>query len=309
MAEGPELSPFILKALLYSGADQKSRAPAMAYLAAKKPVDTLIYPVYTSAGMLMNRLDRGELWRRHLLSFQAEERLGWTPKDLGYGGWSYALAPPRKTASGQLPTLSQSNLPSTLFALGGLALSEGGLPPESALQALIFVQRCQNFDEGDGGFCASPTDESMNKAGGHLSYGSATSDGLRGLLRCGLPLTHPRVVAARAWTEKHLSPKVHPGAFPEGRYYDRDSLYFYYCWSTVHALAALQRGGATLSQEEVAWQAAVQAELLGLQKPDGSWSNPAAATREDDPLVATPLVMAVLVLTDGTAEVRAPATP
>lgn len=308
MAEGPELSPFILKALLYSGASPTTREPTLAYLKAQRPSPSLIYPVYTSAGMLLNRLDEQGVWKAHLLSFQADEKLGWSTKDREYGGWSYAMAPPRKPRRGLPDTLSQSNLPSTLFALGGLSLSQGGVPPEVAKKALTFLQRCQNYPDGDGGFCASPTDEGMNKAGGHVSYGSATSDGLRGLLRCGLKPDHPRVVAARAWTENHLSWQQHPGDFPEGRFFDRDSLYFYYCWSTAHALAALQRSGATLSEKEQAWQSKVHEHLSRLQKSDGSWSNPASATREDDPLVATPLVMAVLVLTDGVPR-RRTATP
>jgi squalene-hopene/tetraprenyl-beta-curcumene cyclase len=208
------------------------------------------------------------------------------------------MSPPRKPAKGPVPTLDQSNLPSTLFALGGLSVS-GELAPEVSKKALVFLERCQNFPKGDGGFCASATDPSMNKAGEHVSYGSASSDGLRGLLRCGLKIEDPRVVAARGWVEKHLSTEVHPGDFPEGRYYDRDSLFLYYLWSTAHALAALERNGATLSEKEKAWQKSVRAKLISLQKPDGSWSNPASATREDDPLVATPLAMAVLVLTNG----------
>jgi hypothetical protein len=298
LAEGPELSPFVLKALAYSNVPDQIRQPSILYLESCEPTETqLIYPVYTSAGMLLNRLDSEDRWTPFLLDFQADEHLGWTSDDLSYGGWSYAMEPPKKT-KGEIPALSQANLPSTLFALGGLSLSKGGLPKDVLERALLFVQRCQNFPDGDGGFCASPSDESMNKAGGHTSYGSASSDGLRGLLRCGLPVDHPRVVAARAWTEEHLSVDLHPGDFPQGRYYDRDSLYFYYCWSTAHALAALQRSGVELSEKELNWKKKIREHLLSLQQPDGSWINPASATREDDPLVATPFVMAVLVLTE-----------
>jgi hypothetical protein len=295
MAEGPELSPFVLKALLYSNASKEVTQPSVDYLLAQQPSKTLIYPVYTSAGMLMARLDREGLWERFLLDFQADEHLGWSPADPSYGGWSYAMLPPRKP-KGDIPTLSQSNLPSTLFALGGLSMA-GALTPETSKKALTFLQRCQNFP-GDGGFCASPSDPSMNKADGHTSYGSATSDGLRGLLRCGLAPDHPRVRAARSWTEKHLSSAVHPGDFPKGRFFDRDSLYFYYCWSTAHALAALQRAGAKLSAKELAWQAEIGTVIEGRQNQNGSWTNPAGATREDDPLVATPMALAILTLAE-----------
>jgi hypothetical protein len=297
MAEGPELTPFVLKALTYANAPAGERQPAIDYLKGQTPKSSkLIYPVYTASGMLLVRMDAQDLWKPFLLDFQADEHLGWSVEDRSYGGWSYAMEPPKKP-SGEIPTLLQANLPSTLFALGGLSLCPGGVPPAAQKKALIFLERCQNYPEGDGGFCASPTDESMNKAGGHVSYGSATSDGLRALLRCGLAHDHPRVVAARSWMERRLSTTVHPGDFPEGRYFDRDSLFYYYCWSTAHALAALSRSGASLSSQELAWQRDIRQALVARQNRDGSWTNPAAATREDDPLISTPMVMAVLVLT------------
>ena len=59
----------------------------------------------------------------------------------------------------------------------------------------------------DGGFFFIPNDPGQNKAGPagtdrhgrqrFRSYGTMTADGLRILIRCGLPATHPRVVAAR----------------------------------------------------------------------------------------------------------------
>lgn len=293
MAQGPELTPFVFKALSFGGAEPSQSA--LTYLKTHSPNPGLIYPVYTSSGFLLNGLDEDGRWSQYLLSFQATEALGYAPADPQYGGWSYALKPPVKPAQGELPTLSHSNLPSTLFALGGLSVSHK-LDPETAARALKFIQRCQNFPEGDGGFCASASDESMNKAGGFESYGSATSDGLRALLRCGLKPADPRVVAARQWVDDHLSVEVHPGKFPNGRYYDRDSLYFYYCWSTAHALHGLSRAGSELNETERKWLKAVHARMIELQKPDGSWSNPASATREDDPLIATPMALAVLVL-------------
>ncbi|MGE0494626.1 MAG: hypothetical protein AB7S38_35785 [Vulcanimicrobiota bacterium] len=293
MGQGPELTPFVFKALSFGGAPKSQSG--LAYLKAQSPVSGLIYPVYTSSGFLLNGLDEGGRWSRHLSSFQATEALGYTPADPQYGGWSYALKPPVKPDHGELPTLSHSNLPSTLFALGGLSVAKK-LDPETAARALKFVERCQNFPEGDGGFCASASDESMNKAGGFKSYGSATSDGLRALLRCGLRLDDSRVAAARQWIDDHLSVEVHPGEFPNGRYYDRDSLYFYYCWSTAHALNGVSRAGGELNEAEKNWLKAVHQRMVELQKPDGSWSNPASATREDDPLIATPMALAVLVL-------------
>lgn len=310
MGQGPELSPFVLKALSYSGAIKEDLKGAQDYLSGQTPqTQGLIYPVYTSSGILLNRLDKEGKWREFLLSFQAQEKLGWTPKDLSYGGWSYAMQPPVKAKDGPIPTLSQANLPSTLFALGGLSLSAQGIPEEAQKRARVFLERCQNYPKGDGGFFASPTDESMNKAAESRSYGSATSDGLRALLLCGYKLEEERVIAAREWLDKHLSSTLHPGDFPQGRYYDRDSLYFYYLWSTAHALGALQRAGAELTPQEKAWFQEVERELISLQKEDGSWSNTASATREDEALVATPMALAVLVLARQHSLTRATKSP
>ena len=178
----------------------------------------------------------------------------------------------------------------------------------------MFVERCQNVAEGsrpdpefdDGGFFFSPTDPTRNKAGvagtdrtgrvRYRSYGSATADGLRALLRCGLDADHPRVVAARGWLERHFSPSVHPGAFGPDRQVERDATYFYYAWSTAHAFRALGVRRWTTSGRAVAWPEELSRALIALQRKDGSWSNPVGASKEDDPLVATPLAAGAIAI-------------
>jgi hypothetical protein len=182
-------------------------------------------------------------------------------------------------------------------------------------KALIFVERCQNvagdgraadprFD--DGGFSFSMTDPVRNKAGvagtdrhgrvRYHSYGSATADGLRALLRCGLAQDHPRVVAARRWLEAHFSASANPGTFEPAREGDRDATYFYYAWSVAHAFRALGIAEIESDGHPVAWAEALANELIRRQRHDGTWSNRFTASKEDDPLVATPFAAGALAI-------------
>jgi hypothetical protein len=179
----------------------------------------------------------------------------------------------------------------------------------------VFVTRCQNLAEAgedddpafdDGGFFFTPTDPVRNKAGvagtdrsgtvRYHSYGSATADGLRALLRCGLSPGDRRVAAARRWLERHFSATTNPGVFEPARADERDATYFYYAWSLAHAYRALggrmQEGDA----RETAWAERLARELLRRQRRDGTWSNSFTASKEDDPLVATPLALGALGL-------------
>ncbi|MGP0062947.1 MAG: hypothetical protein ACLQGP_05000, partial [Isosphaeraceae bacterium] len=119
------------------------------------------------------------------------------------------------------------------------------------------------------------------------SYGSATADGLRALLRCGLPKDHPRVVAARRWLEAHFSASFHPGTFESAREGDRDATYFYYVWSVAHAFRALGIAEIRVDGQRVAWAESLARELIRRQRDDGTWTNRFTASKEDDPLVAT----------------------
>jgi hypothetical protein len=71
-------------------------------------------------------------------------------------------------------------------------------------------------------------------------------------------------------------------------------LYFYYARSTALALAALSPGDDASRAEACCWAAALAAELVRRQRPDGSWSNSVVSVREDDPLVATPFAVETL---------------
>jgi len=202
-----------------------------------------------------------------------------------------------------------------LFAVG--ALRAAGVPADDprVREALGFVERCQNlplagaapdsgFDEGldDGGFFLSPSDPARNKAGtagidanGRVrgrSYASATADGLRALLACGVPPDDERVVRARAWLARGFDPERNGGDFPPERATERAASTFYAAWSAAHAFARLEArsaaaGGAGQARE-------LARALLARQRADGSFAGDAGILLEDDPLVATPLALGAL---------------
>jgi squalene-hopene/tetraprenyl-beta-curcumene cyclase len=324
--DGLSLSPAVLKAVAF-GPDVAGSAAARrlgaGYLIARVRADGSIddgpsgrtYPVYTASAavMALARLDlpdgRGAraAWLLDLRRRQLTEELGWGPDDPAYGGWGYSIEPTHKAdaahASGRHV---DADLSSTLFAVGALRVAGIGADDPAIRKALTFVRRCQNVAESDrdgdprhddGGFFFSPTDPVRNKAGSagedrhgrarYHSYGSATADGLRALLRCGLPPDHPRVASARRWLERHFSASSHPGTFEGAREVERDATYYYYAWSVAHAFRALGIAKVGPSGREFAWAEALARELVRRQQGDGSWSNRFTASKEDDPLVAT----------------------
>lgn len=270
MSSGYELTPMIAKALAYAGLDMTRARDFMRGAAQAE----LVYPTYTAALMLLWLGKDQPGWRERLLGLQLSPANGFRPADPDFGGWGYAMKAPQ-------PGQAHSNVTSTCFAVGALGPVEG---------ALAFVRRCQC---DDGGFCAAAADPVLDKAGPRVSYGSASADGLRCLYRLGGRAEE--VARAEKWLIEHFSARVHPGAFPPARYEDRDSLFFYYFWSLAHALAAAARRGRPLPRTPEMFAAMVE-RLVELQRPDGSFANPVGATREDDPLVATPMALAVLRL-------------
>jgi squalene-hopene/tetraprenyl-beta-curcumene cyclase len=316
--EGPCLTPLVLGTLLAlppgEGLETRYRKGA-AYLASQVRPDGTIdagpyglnYPVYTSAGAALvlsqpcNARHRParDAWLVYLRERQLTEDLGWQPADKPYGGWGYAPRLPRKPAPDQpLPPLTESNLSATVFALEALQAAGAKADDPAFRKALVFVRRCQNYQEDprqregdfdDGGFFFIYDDPVRNKAGvagkdrsgreRYASYGSTTADGLRALLDCGLAADDPRVAAARAWLEANFQSDRPPGRYADDREHNRGAVYYYYCCSVARAL--LRSAGGPH------WAEALADELMRRQRPDGSWSNPLVPQREDDPLVAT----------------------
>jgi squalene-hopene/tetraprenyl-beta-curcumene cyclase len=335
LKDGLSLTPPILKALVFGPGGPETEAACRRgarYLVLRTRTDgaivdepqELIYPVYTASAsaIALSRInvDGGaaarDAWLVELRRRQMTESLGWGTSDRPFGAWGYAIDPPSRPAGG----LSEdqpldADLSSTLFAVGALRINGASAEDPAIRKALVFICRCQNLaEEGtegdqafdDGGFFFTPTDPVRNKAGAagndrrgqvrHHSYGSATADGVRALLRCGLAIDHPRVVAALRWLQRRFSPRVNAGTFEPGRALERAATYYYYAWSATHAFRALGIRSWTEQGREVRWAEELAEELIAKQRPDGTWANSIGASKEDDPLVATPLAAGALAL-------------
>ena len=278
------------------------------------------YPLYSIAlgAIVLNvpRNDRHRAVRDALVAALRERQLveksGWARTDPAYGSWSYfdgiPRRPPGPRLDEELASTLPGNLSSTLFAAGALFLAGVAPTDPSLVAARVFVERCQNYADppgpaDDGGFFFSTSVPDSNKAGPaagapgrYRSYGSATADGVRALLRLGLPPDHPRVVAAAAWLERRFDPERNPGDFVPVGEIRRASSYYYWTWSAAHALRDLGKTTLRTRAGEVRWAEALATSLLARQRRDGSWSNPSAEMREDDPVVATSFATAALAI-------------
>jgi squalene-hopene/tetraprenyl-beta-curcumene cyclase len=330
LSDGLSLTPPILKCLFYSPEFshqvRSSFRRGFDYLVQSaeggRPGSgvNLLHPVYTaslssvvigSASREPKHLKAQTAWLDCLLRYRFSRDLGWEPGDGPFGGWGYTSRIPEKPKGAESPY--EANISATIFGIG--ALRQAGVPPSDPVcqEILSFVKRAQNFaDDGrardlrfdDGGFFFTPCDPPRNKAGiagtdrsgrvRYNSYGSATADGLRALLRCGLPRDSPRVQAAYQWLENHFSVSNNPGAFPSDREVLRNATYFYYCWSLAHALTAMGVEEVRTEEGSLRWAEVLAEELIRRQQDDGLWINRFTDAREDDPFVATSLAAAAL---------------
>lgn len=286
------------------------------------------FPVFTAGSaarvVVLEKQDEAHrrasaAWLAFLRERQLTEANGWQFKDLEYGGWGFSLDVPRKPRPNDPPgRFYESNLVATLYGIAALRSAKVPLDDPAYQKALTFVKRCQNFADNpvqgdpmydDGGFFFIPSEPLQNKAGvagtdkwgrrRFRSYGTMTADGLRALIRCGLPLDHPRVAAARRWLEVNFTVDHNPGIFPQDREILRNATYFYYCWSLAHALIALNAKEVLTGKGSVNWAVALAEELVRRQKADGTWQNVYTDAKEDDPLVSTPFAASALAICRG----------
>ena len=317
--DGWALTPLVTKVLRYLPEAREHRdqlARGQRFLIA--PVDQngvltlsgadLAYPVYTAsmAVLCLKGSDDPATARAHkawlnlVRSYQLGEQHGWQPTDPAYGGWSYGNVAPK---AGE-PSPPKANLSATLFALAALQQSGVALADPAIKAGKRFVESCQNVGLGtsdmslDGGFFASPTEAVLNKAGmpdmhaplaPFASYGSATADGIRALLLSSASRDSPRIIAAKRWFTRHFEADHHGGLFHPSRMALRDGYYYYYAWSTAHAMVRLG-----ITAKEINWHTPLAKVLVAKQRPDGSWSNTVTDGREDEPLLATCYALAAL---------------
>jgi hypothetical protein len=202
---------------------------------------------------------------------QFSEDHGWKEPDAPYGGWGMGGAIRRPPQAGHV------DLSMTRTVLEALATAGVGPADPVMARARVYIERSRN---ADGGFFFSTVNPQTNKAGGadgnFASYGTATADGLLALRAAGVPETDERVLGAIRWLEDHHTRDRAPG-LDEGPYEGWDQgLRFYYGGVISRAVPEL----------DIA---------LPEQDADGAYRNPSNLVKEDDPLVATPLALEVLV--------------
>ncbi|MGV8119565.1 MAG: prenyltransferase/squalene oxidase repeat-containing protein [Candidatus Xenobiia bacterium LiM19] len=284
-----------------------------------------MFPVHTSAMasrvVVLAQKDPVHLraqtaYLSYLKARRLSGELGWNPGDREFGGWGFSLAVPRKPEKAdERPMFCESNLSATIFGIA--ALRSAKVPDHDPVygEVLTFVEKCQNFSDDpahtdpafdDGGFFFIPDDDIQNKAGPagtdrfgrkrYHSYGSMTADGLRALLRCGLPGDNPRVIAALKWLEWNFSTSMNPGTFNKDNEELRNSYYYYYLWAVAHAFQAFQKKEILTQYGKVSWPEALSAEILSRQRADDTWINRYTDAKEDDPLVSIPWAVSTLAI-------------
>jgi squalene-hopene/tetraprenyl-beta-curcumene cyclase len=224
----------------------------------------------------------------YLAGSQLEERQGYTPRDVVYGGIGYGSHPDR-------PDLS--NLQHALEAL-----KDTDYPSSAPLwhKAIVFLQRCQNRDQsndqswaheqsdsrGDGGFVYSSNGES--KAGEHRSYASMTYAGLKSYLYCGVSRSDPRARAAWTWIRAHYTLAENPGMGEAGLYYNYHTMS-----KTLYVYG--QRVVVDAAGGRHPWAHDLAAELIRRQERDGAWVNSNPRWLEDNRDLVTSYALLALM--------------
>jgi hypothetical protein len=195
------------------------------------------------------------------------------------------------------------------------ALHAAGVGPDEAVmqhaRGFLTHPRIQNFDDVpdpllkdlvDGGFPESGivskagpkdvTDGQGNERRVHRSYGSATCDGLAGLIYTGAP--EKRVKAAKDWIRNHFEISKQPGFFPvtpgadnpTGKNPFETGIKFYYMQSLARALDACNECPFTTATGSRNWPELILDMLLAAQRRDGGWMNNEPIMNEDNETIA-----------------------
>ena len=171
----------------------------------------------------------------YLRTQQFTEQNGWHPDDPVYGAWG--MGGGRRTP----PNTGHVDLSMTRYVLNALHAAGAADSDPAFTAARIFVERCQNLD--DGGFFFSTTEVDTNKAGqsgDHFrSYGTTTADGIAALLATGHSPEHDRVAAARQWLVSHHRDMAVPGFVGEAYQRWPKGLAFYYSAASAQAFRQL----------------------------------------------------------------------
>jgi squalene-hopene/tetraprenyl-beta-curcumene cyclase len=217
--------------------------------------------------------------QQYLQQSQFDDGEGVVPSDPRYGGIGYGSHPDQ-------PDLS--NLETALESL-----KDSGLPGSAPVwqKAIVFLQRLQNRKESndqawakegpdDGGFVYNTQGRSYVDSN-HTSYGSMTYAGLKSYIYCGVTRSDPRAQAAWNWIRGHYTVTEHPGGMGNA------SLYYYY-----HTMAkTLDVYGQKIVKDVRGnahdWAHDLAAQLVTVQRADGSWYNDNARFWENQPPLVT----------------------
>jgi hypothetical protein len=266
------------------------------------PDGSLDFPTYAAAlwleaaRRLAADVNRAKLLE-YLLGAQLAEPRGFETSSASYGGWDF-LGP--GDAQG---ITTGTNISVTCFVIEALAGGDGdkgtgdrgqGTVEQALARGKAYALRCQ---QPDGGFAFTCEPASLNNKAAFLdekltqprSYGTATCDGVRALVACGLKSTDEPVAKALAWLVKRPGLEIVPGfeTLPPEAGWQRGLRYYYY--------AALSRVLPHFAEtDRLARRQALRKHVAGLQRTDGSWQNESDRMRENDPLIATSLAMIAL---------------
>jgi len=274
----------------------------------KNDPDLMEYPNYATAfgakvllqhGTPDQESKAGEMMT-YLLNQQLVEKRGFQVGHAAYGGWGFGEVGISPENPGHvdlshtrriLEALRCQGRPSTevqeKVGIFLLRLQKSPVAPQPTQGLLSQFKTPQS----DGGFLYSPVQEDVNKGGWAAdsgqymqSYATATCDGL--LAAATLNGCEGMVADAKDWLEANGDWSA-PAGVPTDHFQQWHKVMYYYHLS-VRAQAyraAFMKG----------WQTELMDELRGKQAEDGHFSNPdGAANKENDPLIATALVVKAL---------------
>lgn len=221
---------------------------------------------------------------------------GWFTDDLHWqhGGWPFE--------SGEFNRSTvRVTVGGTTIAVEALGAAGIQSSTNTLAWARAYLERSQNWnaagdpllaDLRDGGF---PETVLFSKAGHKdvgedrvfKSYGSATADGLFGLMATGAPRSDPRVRAAADWLRNHYELGVNPGFGDRPAVPFDTGIHYYYLFGLSRALEAFGEDSLMTSRGNRRWATDVVNTVLARQGPDGAWKNPIEVMDEDNEAIAT----------------------
>jgi hypothetical protein len=261
------------------------------------PDGSLDYPTYAAALILTasrrfpalaKPLPRERLLE-YLLTAQVNAARGFEQDSPEFGGWDLLG---NDDASG---ISTGANVSVTNYALEALRDEKSAAAKTARELAKAWLLRAQKAT-GDGGFAFTADAPSNNNKAlwqdkerqQPRSYGSPTCDGIQALLHCGLKPDDEPVAAAINWLVEHPAIEIVPGfeALPAELGW-RDGLRFYFAQSLARVLRHLPPAVAEDRADKLA-------KWLIQEQSGGAWQNASSRMREDDPLIATSLVLTAL---------------